>query len=142
MSKHHGDFYCLNCLHSFVEEKLGSHKKVCENKDFCNIIMSSEDTKILEYNQYQQSDIAPFIFYVDLECIVEKTDGFKNNSGNSFTTKVSKHTTSGFSMSTISSFRSIENKHDVCRGKDCMKKFCEYLREHAMKIINFKKKHY
>ena len=43
-------------------------------------------------------------------------------------------------MSTISSFRSIGNKHDVYRGKYCMKKFCEYLREHAMKITNFKKK--
>ena len=43
-------------------------------------------------------------------------------------------------MSIISSFRSIENKHDVCRRKDCMKKFCEYLIEHAMKIINFKMK--
>ena len=43
-------------------------------------------------------------------------------------------------MSTVSLFRSIENKHDVCRGKDCMKKFCEFLREHAMKIISFKKK--
>ena len=28
-------------------------------------------------------------------------------------------------MSTISSFRSIENRHDVCRGKDCMKTFCK-----------------
>ena len=36
-------------------------------------------------------------------------------------------------MSTISSFRSIENKHGVYRGKDCMKKFCEILREHARK---------
>ena len=43
-------------------------------------------------------------------------------------------------MSTISLFRSIENKHDVCIGKDCVKKFCEFLREHAIKIINFKKK--
>ena len=43
-------------------------------------------------------------------------------------------------MSTISSFRSIENKHDVYRGKDCMKKFCESLKEHAMKIINCKTK--
>ena len=34
----------------------------------------------------------------------------------------------------------MENKHDVYRGKDCMKKFCGFLREHAMKIINFKKK--
>ena len=48
--------------------------------------------------------------------------------------------TSGFSMSTTSSFKSRENKHNAYRGKDCMKKFCEYLREHAMKIINFKNK--
>ena len=43
-------------------------------------------------------------------------------------------------MSTISSFRSIENKHYAYRRKDYMKKFCEFLREHAMKIINFGKK--
>ena len=40
------------------------------------------------------------------------------------TTKVSKHIPSSFSMSTIS-FRSAENKHDMYRGSDCMKKFCE-----------------
>ena len=43
-------------------------------------------------------------------------------------------------MSTISSFRSIENKHDVYRGKNCMKKCFEFLREHSVKIIDFKKK--
>ena len=43
-------------------------------------------------------------------------------------------------MSTISSFKSIENKHDIYRGKDYLKKFCESLREDAMKIVNFKKK--
>ena len=50
-SKHYGTFYCLNCLHSFATEKtLESHKKVCQNKDFCNVIMPSEDTKILIKN--------------------------------------------------------------------------------------------
>ena len=29
---------------------------------------------------------------------------------------------------------------EVKRGKDCTKKICELLREHAIKIINFKKK--
>ena len=43
-------------------------------------------------------------------------------------------------MSTISSFKNIENNHDVYRGKDYVKKFCESLREHVMKILNFKKK--
>ena len=43
-------------------------------------------------------------------------------------------------MSKISSFRNIENKHDVYRDKDCIKKSYEFLREHAMKIINLKKR--
>ena len=42
-------------------------------------------------------------------------------------------------MSTISSFKSTKNKHDVYSGKVCIKNFCESFREHAMKIINFKK---
>ena len=64
-------------------------------------------------------------------------DGRKNNPKISSTTKVSQHIPSGFSMSTISSLRRIKNKHDVYRGKDCMKRFCECLREQAMKIISF-----
>ena len=43
-------------------------------------------------------------------------------------------------MSTIASFKDIGNKHGIYKGKDCMKKFCESLREHSMKVINFKKK--
>ena len=38
-----------------------------------------------------------------------------------------KTCSSGFSISAISLFRSIENKHDVYIGKDCMKKICEFL---------------
>ena len=74
--KNYGTFYCLNCLHSFAtKEKHELHKEVCENKHFCNEIMPSEDIKILEFNQYQKSDKAPFIIYADLECIIEKIDG-------------------------------------------------------------------
>ena len=102
--------------------------------------MSSEDTKILEFNQYQKSDKAPFIIYADLECIIENIDGCKSNPEISFTTKVSEHISPGFSMSAISWSRRVENKHDVYRGKDCIKKFCKFLREHAMKLINFKKR--
>ena len=56
-SKHHGDFYCLNCLHSFrTENKLKSNDKVCKNKDFCGIVMPSEKDNILEFNQYMKSN--------------------------------------------------------------------------------------
>ena len=53
------------------QNKLESLKKVCENKDLCNIILPSEDTKILEFNQYQISDKTPFIIYLDFECLID-----------------------------------------------------------------------
>ena len=82
-AKHHGDFFCLSCLHSFVTENIReSRKKVCENKDFCNPVMHSEDTKILEFNQHQKSDKAPFIIYADAECLIEEIDRCKNNTEN------------------------------------------------------------
>ena len=122
----------MNCLHSFrTKNKLESHKKVYDNKDFCNVIMPSEDTKILESNQYKKSDKATFIIYADLEYLIKKIDGSKNNPSYSSKTKVSKHIQSGFSMSTKSSFRIIENNYNVYRGKDCMKMSCEFLRAHG-----------
>ena len=37
-SKHHDDFYCLNCLHSFAtEKKLESHKKYVKIKIFVTL---------------------------------------------------------------------------------------------------------
>ena len=75
--------------------------------------MPSEDTKVLEFNQYRKSDKALFIIYADLECIIENIDGYKNNPENSFTKNLSKIVLSCFSMSIVSSLRRIENKHDV-----------------------------
>ena len=60
----------------------------------------------------------------------------KSNPENSSTTKVNDYIPSGYSMAKLSSFRSIGNKHDVYRSIECIKKFCESLRQHAIKIIN------
>ena len=102
-SKNNGDFYCFNCLYSFrTKNKLESHKKVCENKDFSGVEMPSEDIKILKFNnQYQKSDKAPFNVYPDFECFIEKIDGCENPE-NLFPRKVGEYIPSGFSMSTIS----------------------------------------
>ena len=81
-----------------------------------------------------------FVAYVDLNCIIDKIDEYKNNPKNSSTAKARKHIPSGFSMSATFSFRSTENKHDVCQDKGWMKTFCESLRQYAMKIIGLRKK--
>ena len=82
-SKNNVYFYCLNCLHSFrTKNKLEPHKKVCQNKEFFNVVMSSEETKILQFNQYHKSAKISFIIYADLEYLTEKIYGCKNNPEN------------------------------------------------------------
>ena len=63
-----------------------------------------------------------------------------NNPNESSTTKINKHTSSGYSISTSCSFDESKNKLSYYRGKDCMKKFCKDLKEHATRIINYEKK--
>ena len=53
--------------------------------------MPSDGTKILEFSLYKNSDKASFTFYADLESIIEKIDGCKNNPENLSTTNGSKH---------------------------------------------------
>ena len=74
-SKHHGDFYCLICLHSIRTEKVCKkyvNGKACKNKDFCGFVMSSEKDEILEFNQCMKSDKMPYIIYSDIESLIKK----------------------------------------------------------------------
>ena len=63
-----------------------------------------------------------------------------NNPKESYTTKVNKHTPSGYSLIAHYLFDTTKNKLDYYRGKNCMKNFCLDLREHATKIINYERK--
>ena len=57
-SKHHNNFYCQHCLHSFATKNKHEYQKIACG--FCNAIMPSKGTKILEFNQYQKSDKSSF----------------------------------------------------------------------------------
>ena len=82
----------------------------------------------------------PFITYTDLESLLEKMSACYNNPKKSSTTKINKHTPSGYSLFTHCSFDATQNKLDYYRGKNCMKNFYLDLSEQATKIINYEKK--
>ena len=102
--------------------------------------MPEEDNKILKYNHGEKSMKVLFIIYADLESLLEKMSTCHNNLKESYTTKVNKHTPSGYSLFTHCSFDVTKNKLDYYRGKNCTKNFFLDLREHATKIINYEKK--
>ena len=50
--------------------------------------------------------------------------------------KKNKHTLSGYSIFTGCLFDPTKTKLDCYKGEDCMGRYCEDLKEHAIKIIN------
>ena len=105
-------FYCFNCFHSYsTEDKLKKHKDACENHDYCYMEMPNEDNNTCHNYPWKLS-----------------------------TTKINKHTASGYLLFTNRSFDTTKNKLNYYRGKNCMKNFRIGLRQHATKIINYEKK--
>ena len=130
-SNHNSDYYCLNCFNFYrTENKLNVHKKICENHEYCNIEMPSPNNNIIKYNQGDKSLELPFIIYAKID----------TNPDLSSTTKINQHIPSGYSIYTNCSFDKSNNKLSYYRGEDCRKRFCKDLKDHATKIIDFKKK--
>ena len=101
--------------------------------------MPAKGNNIIKYNHGEKSMKVPFAIYADLECLLEKMSTCINNPNESSTTKINKHIPSGYSIFTSCSFDESKSKLNYYRGKDYMKKFCEDLRIHATKIINYEK---
>ena len=98
--------HCFNCIHSFrTKDKLDSYKNVFENKDFCDIVMRSKDTKIYKNLTNIRNLINTFYFYAGLESLIENTDRCKSNPDKPSPTKVRSNIHSGFSISTVWSFK-------------------------------------
>ena len=68
-------FYCLNCL---LELTIISMNHI-KNRDFRGVVMSSENTKIWQFNQYQKPDNTPSNIDADLESLIRKVDRCKND---------------------------------------------------------------
>ena len=110
-SSHDGDYYCLNCFHSYrTENKLNVHKNVCENRNYCKIEMPSNDNNFIKYNQGEKSLKFSFVIYADLECILKKISTCYNNPDLSSTTKISQHIPFGYSIFTNCTFDKSYNK--------------------------------
>ena len=133
-SNHNADFYYR------TKNELDAHKRIYGNHDYCHVEMPIKGNNTIKYNHGEQSIKMLFTIYVNLECLLKKMSTCQNNPNKSSTTKINKHTPSGYSIFTDCSFDESKNKTSYYRGDDYIKKFCKDLREHSTKIVNYEKK--
>ena len=102
--------------------------------------MPIKENNTIKYNHGEKSMKLLFVIYADLECLLEKMSTCINNPNKLSTTKINKHTPSGYSIFTHCSFDESKTNLIIIEEMIFMKKFCKDLRTHAMKIINYEKK--
>ena len=86
-SNHNGNFYCLNCLHSYRTEK--NFKNMKKYAKIMSIAVQKCQKKILKYNSGENSLKAPFTIYEDLGCILTKIHICQNDLKKYYTEKKS-----------------------------------------------------
>ena len=140
-SNHNGDYYCLNCRHSYrTKSKLKKHEKICKNHDFRHLKIPDAENNILESKPERKSLKHAFIIYGDLECLLLKMNTCNYNPNKSYAIAKALHKPSGYSLLTSCSFDKSENKQTYYREKDCMKRFYDDLNEQITRISNYEMK--
>ena len=102
--------------------------------------MPDVDDNIVEGKPGKKSLKHLFIIHADLECLLLKMNTCNNNPNMSYTTVKALHKLSRYSLLTSCSFDKSENMQIYYNGKDCMKRFCNDLKEHVSRIINYETK--
>ena len=122
-SNHNGDFYCLNCFHSYkTKNKLKKHQRICDDHDFCHITMPNNNNKVLKYVPRKKSLKHPFISYSDLECILRILDTYQNNPEKSYTENKALHVPSGYALVLCCSFDNSKTEIMCYRRNNCIEK--------------------
>ena len=66
-------FILFNCFKSYTtKNRLEKPEEICNKHDSCRIEMPKWFEKILKYNPGEKSLRAPFVIYIDLECLLKK----------------------------------------------------------------------
>ena len=124
-------YFCTNCLQSFtLESSRDEHQVCCENNETVRVEMPRKGSTVEFYDGQSQYKV-PFMMYADFETILEPIQGPSPDSINSYTTKVNQHIPFGWCVYSKFAYCDIDDPLKLYRGKDCVEKFCDYIKEEA-----------
>ena len=91
---------------------------------------------IVEFYDGQNQFKVPFMMYADFEGILEPIQGPSPNPEESYTKEVNQHIPSGFCVCSKFAYGKVENPLKLYRGKNCVEKFCDHIKEEAHRLYH------
>lgn len=122
-------YFCPNCLHGFVSEKvLSNHKPYCFIHGPQKVelpISGKNDT--LEFSDYEKQLRIPFVIYADVECPNVKVEACASNPQQSHTTTTSLLQPISFGYKVVCQNPKYTKPAVIYRGTDASQKLIECL---------------
>ena len=136
-SKHkHKQHFCTNCLQRFDQElSRDRHRVYCQDNETIRVEMPQKGSKI-EFSDGQNQFEVPFIMYTDFESILEPVQGPNPEPTGPYTLEVTKHSPSAWCVYSKFPYREVKDPLKHYRGKDCLEKFCDYIRQEANRLYH------
>ena len=97
--------------------------------------MPSKGSTVEFYDGQRQFKV-PFMMYADFEAILEPIQGPSPDPEEPYTSKVNQHIPSGWCVYSKFAYGEVQNPLKLYRGKDCIEKFCDYIKEEAKRLYH------
>ena len=97
--------------------------------------MPSKGSTIEFYDGQNQFKV-PFMMYADFEAILEPMQGSIPYPKGPYTKDINRHIPSGFCVYSKFAYGKVENPSRLYRGKDCVEKFCDHIKEEAYRLYH------
>ena len=128
--------FCMNCLQGFTQESSrDQHQVYCEDNEYVRVEMPKQGSTV-EFKDGQNQFKVPFIMYADFESILEPMDHGSSDPTKPYTNEVNQHTPSGWCAYSKFAYGEFVTPLRTYRGKDCIKTFCNYIKEEAHRLYH------
>ena len=128
--------FCMNCSQGFtLESSRDEHYAYCINNEIVRVEMLKKGS-VIEFYDGQTQFKVPFMMYADFEVILEPMQGSIPDPEGSYTKDISQHFPSGWCVYSKFTYGKVESPLRLYRGKDCIEKFCDYIKEEAKKLYH------
>ena len=98
---------------------------MCDNHDYCEILMPDAKHKILKYTTGSKSLKVAYAIYVDIQCQLKKHVTCANDQNKSWSKNINTHIPTRYSINVVNEYK--ENFHKYHRGIDCMNRLSKDL---------------
>ena len=91
----------------------------------------------VEFYDCQNQFKIPFMMYADFEALLEPIqERVPGDPNEPYTSEVSRHIPSGWCVYSKFAYGEVKDPLKLYRGKDCIEKFCDYIKEEAHRLYH------